>query len=328
MRKGVDCRGKEWEEKEISKFMKDISGKQFNKLTSLFPVKSDKKDGSYWLCLCECGNFLVVRASSLRSGHTTSCGCVQREIVSQKLAIDFSPGDQIGYWTIMHRADGYVGKGSYWHCKCKCGTEKDVKGGHLKDGSSLSCGCLQREIASYVKLVDLSGCRFGFLTVLGRSDKKIRGDVYWIVQCDCGIIKEVSGHNLRRGGVLSCGCITRSFGEIEIENLLNKHKVLFKPQYTFSDLVSDKNFPLRLDFGILDKDGKPVRLIEFDGQQHFEPVEYFGGEEGFKSIQKNDNLKNQYALSHNIPLVRIPYIKRNNITFEDLFGDQFLIKGE
>ena len=137
MRKGVDCRGKEWEE-NFNKIKpdKNLTGQQFGKLAVLFRVQNSRDGLSQWLAKCECGNYLVVRGSNLRSGHTSSCGCAQKEAVSQKLVMDFSPGDQIGYWTIMYRADGYIGKGSYWHCKCKCGTEKDVQGCHLKNGNS------------------------------------------------------------------------------------------------------------------------------------------------------------------------------------------------
>ena len=42
--------------------------------------------------------------------------------------------------------------------------------------------------------------------------------------------------------------------------------------------------------------------------------------------QERDRIKNEYALSHNIPLVRIPYWERDNITLEMIMGDQYLIK--
>lgn len=42
-------------------------------------------------------------------------------------------------------------------------------------------------------------------------------------------------------------------------------------------------------------------------------------------IKRRDNEKNEYALSHNIPLVRIPYWERDNITLDMLLGDQYLI---
>ena len=70
------------------------------------------------------------------------------------------------------------------------------------------------------------------------------------------------------------------------------------------------------------------RIIEFDGTQHNRPNDFFGGEEKFLKQQENDKIKNQYALSHNIPLVRIPYSKRNTMTIEDLLGDKYLIKGD
>lgn len=36
----------------------------------------------------------------------------------------------------------------YWHCKCKCGNETDVRGDSLRNGHIRSCGCLQRERAT------------------------------------------------------------------------------------------------------------------------------------------------------------------------------------
>jgi len=36
-------------------------------------------------------------------------------------------------------------KPPYWHCVCECGVKKVVQGGHLKNGSVRSCGCLMKE---------------------------------------------------------------------------------------------------------------------------------------------------------------------------------------
>lgn len=54
-------------------------------------------------------------------------------------------------------------------------------------------------------LIDLTGQRFGMLTVLRRSDQP-HSCVYWICRCDCGTVVEVSGNNLKRGHHKSCGC--------------------------------------------------------------------------------------------------------------------------
>jgi hypothetical protein len=67
-----------------------------------------------------------------------------------------------------------------------------------------------------------------------------------------------------------------------------------------------------------------IRLIEFDGEQHFKETNYF--KRTLKENQTDDELKNQYAKEHNLPLVRIPYWEINNITFELLMSDIFEVK--
>ena len=75
--------------------------------------------------------------------------------------------------------------------------------------------------------------------------------------------------------------------------------------------MSSKGYPLRYDFAILNMFGEVTRLIEFDGTQHNEPTEYFGGEKAYYKLREHDWLKNRYAKGHHIPLVRIPYSERS-----------------
>lgn len=57
------------------------------------------------------------------------------------------------------------------------------------------------------KLIDLTGQRFGRLTVLGKAtSKKTAHNTYWLCRCDCGNIKEINGGNLKTGQATSCGC--------------------------------------------------------------------------------------------------------------------------
>ena len=117
-------------------------------------------------------------------------------------------------------------------------------------------------------------------------------------------------------------------GELNIIKILNDMNITYlHNRGYFKDLIGETGLPLRYDFIIFDDNSCPIRLIEFDGPQHNKSNDLFGLDE-FKKIQKYDSIKNQYALSHNIPLVRIPYTKRNKVTLEDLFGDKYLIKGE
>lgn len=63
------------------------------------------------------------------------------------------------------------------------------------------------------KLINISGLRFGRLTVIRRaeSDKRVR----WLCRCDCGSMTSPFGTNLRTGLTNSCGCLQR---EIASEN--------------------------------------------------------------------------------------------------------------
>ena len=61
----------------------DLIGQQFGKLTVIERTQSKKYPGGggavAYLCVCECGNKKEILAGNLRSGHTTSCGCVQKQ---------------------------------------------------------------------------------------------------------------------------------------------------------------------------------------------------------------------------------------------------------
>lgn len=56
---------------------------------------------------------------------------------------------KFGRWTVVKFLEtrGKSGQ-SYWLCKCKCGTSKEVRASHLKSGQSTSCGCYSRERSS------------------------------------------------------------------------------------------------------------------------------------------------------------------------------------
>lgn len=65
--------------------IKNIIGQRFGRLVVIGLPKSEKRNGQYrslWLCKCDCGNTAWVNVSSLKLGHTTSCGCAFIERVS------------------------------------------------------------------------------------------------------------------------------------------------------------------------------------------------------------------------------------------------------
>lgn len=323
MREGVDFKGREWQERSLSSRMTDISGTHFGRLTALFPVTSGKQNK--WLCRCDCGNEVVVAYNALTSNSTKSCGCLHRETVVnyfQECRLKYI-GQQFGRLTAIQFVSAEKNDAVY-KFECICGNVIETTLHSVKDGNTKSCGCLKRDHFNMYK-TDIIGHKFGKLTVQSYAGVNVYGTSDFICLCDCGETVVVSRNSLITGHTKSCGCI-RSVGENNIKNLLNQTNLKFKPQYVFADLISNAGGWLPYDFAIFDINGQVERLIEFDGMQHVKPYEYFGGEEKFLRLKENDFLKNQYALSHNIPLVRIPYLKRDTMTLNDLLGDQYLYR--
>ena len=235
-------------------------------------------------------------------------------------------GQIFGRLTVIKRdTERKTNSGSYWICQCECGKIKSVKSSSLRRGEIQSCGCLRNDMNARAKRRqsenEMIGHRFGKLTVLSRSEKKSQsGALYWFCQCDCGNIVEVLGKNLRRtdgNRTVSCGCYHRSIGATNILNCLISENINFIDEYAFIDLPKS-----RYDFAII-QNNQVIRLIEFDGEQHFKDIPSWGG---LKLQQQRDRVKNEYALSHNIPLVRIPYWERDNITIYMIMGDKYLVR--
>lgn len=64
----------------------DLTGHVFGKLTVLGPAEHSDS-GEFWRCQCQCGRETVVRYTSLKNGHTKSCGCLQKETLRSNLRL-------------------------------------------------------------------------------------------------------------------------------------------------------------------------------------------------------------------------------------------------
>lgn len=99
-------------------------------------------------------------------------------------------------------------------CRCDCGTEKIVRGYALKNGSTLSCGCLTRENSSVTsiaraKIQLVPGIRFGRWTVVEFSHTNKYNSRCFVCLCDCGTSRVVNRNDLVSGKSASCGCLNR-----------------------------------------------------------------------------------------------------------------------
>ena len=106
-------------------------------------------------------------------------------------------------------------------------------------------------------------------------------------------------------------CFPVSYGEETIRDYLDNNNFRYVRQYTTPNCRHIN--PLPFDFGVF-SNKKLIALIEYQGRQHYEVVEHWGGQKGLEERKRNDNIKKNYCKANNIPLIEIPY------TVEDIEG--------
>lgn len=98
-------------------------------------------------------------------------------------------------------------------------------------------------------------------------------------------------------------CSNNSSGEYFIKMWLDSFNIEYEPQKKFDGLIGVGGKKLSYDFYLPDFN----TLIEYNGEQHYNAIEFFGGEQRLRIQQKHDELKAKYALTNNFRLLVIPY---------------------
>ena len=100
----------------------------------------------------------------------------------------------------------------------------------------------------------------------------------------------------------------------KIEQLLQELNIEYEKEKIFKECKDNLN--LRFDFFL----PKYNICIEYDGEQHFKPIKYWGGEEGLRNRQNKDKIKNNYCKENNIQLIRLNYLEKDKISKDYLFS--------
>ena len=205
--------------------------------------------------------------------------------------------------------------GSSYYAKFRCpydGNIFETTINAVVQGQTKSCGCLWEKTKKNAKNLgseDLTGRKYGHLTVLEKTNKRNNsGCIVWKCQCDCKnkTIAFVDTKSLKSGHTQSCGC-KKSKGETKIANVLNGLNISYIQQYAYKGCSNKKT--LRFDFYLPDYNC----CIEYDGIQHFYPIERFGGKKEYEDTKRRDEIKNSFCKENNIRLIRIPYTDYNKI---------------
>ena len=289
---------------------------------SLVDVKG--KDKKVAIKCNECGTIFYQSPK----GHVTSLqgGCPQcrYKYVAQHESIPF---DEFKRRAVLKHGDKYIyDKSSYVGIREKVrifcpvhGWFKQIAAAHVIGRECNLCG--NEKIANtltYSKKDFLEKAR------LAHGDKYDYSLVdykqaYKNVKIICPIhgIFEQTPHNHWKGH--NCPICSRharhnygktSKGELEIEKVLKENDISYIKQYEIIDNnIFNPRSRMYADFYIPDTN----TIIEFNGEQHYRPIKFFGGEQVFYKQYERDNALRQYCKEHKIKLIEIPYTQFNNI---------------
>lgn len=148
--------------------------------------------------------------------------------------------------------------------------------------------------------IEVSNARHDYKYSYKNSEYK---GVHYPITVTCPIHGDFTckaGNHMNGSGCPKC---KSSKGELAVRMYLKNKKINFKEQYC---LTSER---LPYDFYLPDYDV----LIEYDGRQHFDPVNSWGGANGFKRRKLLDARKDLLAIKNDMILIRVPYTELKNI---------------
>lgn len=185
---------------------------------------------------------------------------------------------------------------------------KDVLRGH----GCFYCGQVKSGLKRRMSPDEFS---FKFNSKVGSKYKQVteyvsNAEKIKVIHRMCGREFSATPHNLLAGS--GCPLCRQSRGEEKIDNFLHTLSVKFEREVSLKDCYYKGK--LRFDFSI-PYGYENHLLIEFDGIQHFEPIDVFGGEKGLQETEKRDKIKDEYCRDNGIRLLRIPY----NFTDEEIY---------
>lgn len=199
-------------------------------------------------------------------------------------------------YTWLNQND-YVNAASIIEFRCnKCGNIAHANISSLLSGR-LCRGCSpykKKSTAEFAGIVSVTDDGYELL-----SEYKTCKDKVMLRHRSCGCIFEMTPDSFV-GGSRCPHCMT-SHGELEIKRHLDRNGITYLQQYRFNDCRNTK--PLPFDFYLPDLN----ICIEYNGQQHYRPVGYFGGNDGYAYRTKNDEIKRSFCEKNGISLVIIPY---------------------
>ena len=177
-----------------------------------------------------------------------------------------------------------------------CGYEWKIRPDDFLHGKGcpLCAGRPKIDTSIYIEEVKNLDKNYKVLGEYKSREQKIK-----MLHLGCGNNFKMSSNNFLKGQ--RCPHCSQSHGENFVASFLKEHSIEYEFQKRFKDCKDKRALPFDFYIPALNS------CIEFDGIQHFEPVDYFGGEKAFKEVQRRDGIKTKYCKEKGIKLLRIRY---------------------
>lgn len=262
-----------------------------------------------------CGKTFMLEPHAFLAGNRCPHCNPARRLTTAEFVTKMRKLPQADDYVLLSEYTGHHSKITVQHIVCGR-TYNVTASDFLKGRRCRECGIKGRykSQSDWEKQVkSLTGSDYIFLEPYVRDDVKIR-----YRHC-CGAEHSVSPNNFING--TRCPFCIESNGEANIRNYLIKHDISFECQKRFDDLRVVH--PLSYDFYVPELNA----LIEFQGEQHYKPIDFFGGTPQFLKQQMYDNLKRDYASNNGLSLIEVSY-KQNNFQKVSKFLDSAMSKNK
>jgi len=295
---------------EEVKYFIDIESKSNCKLEQDFYIDAITK----MKIKCSCGEIFYTSLNKFKNGKI-QCNICGRKLIADHKRLKLNEmieyiNNNSNYTFVSIDNKNNITSKSIITLKCDKGHEYKTEWNNFQQGKRCPY-CLGKYKTTSDFYNEVNIITNGEYTLVGEY---IDSSTYTkIIHNICGHIWDITPNNFLNGH--RCPKCKLSKGECLVKGFLENNFIQYIFQYKF---IECKNkFSLPFDFAVINND-KLLCLIEYDGKQHFEPVN-FGGISDIEAYKNylntvyNDNIKNLYCKSNNIKLIRIPYWEFNNI---------------
>jgi len=284
------------------------SKKMFNNKYTYNDVVYVTHDNEVTLRCCLHGDFKITPKKHFKNKYTGGCPDCINEYSKKKTTEEFIKESEMKYGNIFtYEKTKYIDARSKVKITCpKHGDFEQTPDRHLSNNTKYGCNKCGEDSTGNIR-------RRPFEEFLNRSNTTHNNkydyskSVYQNTDTPLTIIcpthgeyKQVPTVHMNGGGCYKC---KGSNGEKIITEILIQNNIKFIREYKIS------GYRYRYDFYLPDLN----IFIEYDGMQHFKPVEIFGGVKNFLITRKNDLIKNKLAKENKIHLIRIKYTEIKNI---------------